>query len=733
MGVVYELPQLVGVESDVAAGVDEITLNRPAGAADIDTSILSVAIRGDRLLDLSAGGLDEWEQLWSVESPDEAETGGLRHYAFVRSGLWTSVTPTLVEDTSVINATVLTFSGVTLVHPADGAWGIGVLYPPLLSSTLALTDTEVQYLSDAPTLTLGFWSGRDNTTLSFTLADGWDELVDESNTSGGLRVGQAIGARRWVPQLYDNPAAWEATPSATPEAVIAGYVNLIGTTSITVDPRPENIEPGPYPQDVPFADGVHRVWHGWRGATVALQARLGGSGFRLDDDKFGRLGSARLGPSADGWVDLGDHFVSMRGTVGATSDDGVLTRFEPGSLEIVLDNSDQRFDTLNLASPWGDDWRVGTRIRFAVASTTELFNGLDPNRDNLLDAMPGWFVGRVVGMVASGYADEVPVVTINVVDDASLLQAYNGAEQAAVGAGDDLEDRILRIIAETSWPGEVVANVLHPDWPTATFQATTLAQPAWEMILLTCDSVAVVPQMLGNGKLSLDPISPDTENFRVVLAGDGPDDGDVLVVDVEIVDDDSQLRNFVDLARVGGSVRHYVNQSSIARYGDGVPYRWGRLDLPLQNDSDVDWLGNFIVAHTSEVSPRITAITVVPQLQGNDPTHLREAWLGGSLLGSIEVPVWDSVARIVSVRFSSDEFWRVHFTHPGTGQRIEQMVSIRGADWQVDPDMFMVRFVTSNVSSWFEILHLADPSWDDDDERVALSRLGRRLAAATTT
>ena len=479
------------------------------------------------------------------------------------------------------------------------------------------------------------------------------------------------------------------------------------------------------PEDITFADGVHRVWFGWSGGALLVQANLGGSAFRLDDDEFGRLNVARLGPSEDGWVDLAGDLEELSFDAGATDDDGVLTRVEAGRATLVLNDWDGNWDPTNDQSPYYQDWRLGAVVRIH-GNAAEQFDVHNPVTDAVGFALFGLFTGRVESIVASGHAEENPVVTVEIVDDISVLTASNPPASSPTGAGDLLEDRVLRIVENVGWDGNVDLNVVHPEWPDmATYQATTLAQSAWTELLLSCDAGLVAPCMGGDGALYVSPLSPDLSLYRKVKFGSADAD-EVPLVDVQVAYDRAQLRNVVTLGRTGGTAVTITDESSVTRHGR---HDWGRTDLPLENDSDVELIARKILGASSEPAPRITAIEVWPQLFGQSLYADAELWIDGALSVTNNLPIYFTLCLLTFQRLATSDLLSVQFTHPMTGREISQLVQVRGVQVRITPDEWQFRFVTSSVAPWFDIWTLADSSDSlAEAEQSRLSR-GHRLVA----
>jgi len=721
MATTRTLPTFRAAATNNDTGTTTLAVNLPTGTQATDWLIASIVVRDDRTVTTPSG--------WALYiSYSALPNPGFTHYIFARvAGAETSPVTFTADSSTTWSGSMVAFSNVSSILITDAAvdgWG-GPDASGFLSAPVSLTSGEATTVGEAPTLALYFAASRAEITVTWTAPSGFTERVDTSLGSTTLRFSQVVAEVSYA----TAPVPWSATPSGVHNKEGSAYLLLIGTTAWVPDVSVENTM-SPQSEIVPFYDGSHVVWAGWNGGALVVEVNLGGSAFRLNDDVFGRLNSARLGPSADGWVDLGADMTDLEMTVGATQDDGVLSRFEAGTLRVELGNWDQKFDPLNAAGPYYQDLHVGTKVRVAGTQYQYLVDTHDPALDTLGTSMFMLFVGRIVDFTADGYADEDPRVTFYVEDAVSEFVAYDAAEQDPVGAGDDLLERIERITEGMSWDGIVGADDPHPEWPDwATFQATTMAQPAWTEMLLTCDAANTIPVVRGDGVLVIEPSSPDTSIYGLVPFGDP--DGDMVGLDsADLAYGIEQVKNIIDAAQVGGSVQRFIDSTSAApgRYG---PRAWKRTDLPLQTDEQVARFGTFVLNHSSEAAPRITAMSVTPQVYGFDPYHDQQTYLFGVPSGGpVGLPVWWTLNRMVALRHDPFTICEVSFIHPHTGSIVSQRVMVRGASVVINDDVWEFRFTTTNVDSWFDIWTLADPS--DSLEDAELSRLsrGHRLAAA---
>lgn len=456
------------------------------------------------------------------------------------------------------------------------------------------------------------------------------------------------------------------------------------------------------------------VWSGWNGAFLTLYALVGGGSWTLadpaaadDEVASSRLNQNYLGPLAGDYVDIGCYLRELQMAKGATQDDGVLTRYESGVMTLELDNKNRLFDPTNIESAYYGRFDIGCEIQFRGGPA----EFLDPSHPFYFRPW-GLFRGYISSIVAGGYQESDPFVTVTVEDGTAILEAYNAAELSpAVGAGDTLNQRIDRILDEAQWP-ESYRLLAYID-SAATYAATTMAQPAWTELLLTGDAAHHIVFVDGWGRVMAVPqggVATEVDDPVDVTWGADPDAGQVCLTDVEIMKDNTQLRNMIDLARTGGTQRTYINESSKAKY---LPHRWQRMDLPLDNDGDVDELGGFLLAHSAEPVTQIRSMSVHPQLQARR-----------DVTGSHTSP-WDAV--LPNCQYVGFGKQLVRVPHPTTDEIFEQYVVIQGVAMRVTPDFWEIRFVTSALDSFLDAWTLAHADWSlVDAEQSRLSR-GHRL------
>ncbi len=720
MPVAKDYIDFVDAETNNQGGVAVFSVDVPAGASAGEKALLVLAIRDDRTFDPFA---DAWNALWEASDTSSGVTVGCWWIeidaAMITAGSWGF---TCSGGNSSWAGAVVVYDGLTAF--AGGTGDAGNLASPALN-------LDQGVLADQATSILYVGGARGASTIGFTPPSGFTERADISHTVNPCVAVTVAEKTTWT---FGDAGPWTATASGSPSKFVAGWVAVYGALDFiapTITGNPNTVQR----IDVPFLDGTHALWAGWSGGLLLAEANIGGSGFRLNDDTYGRLNTARLGPADDGWVDIGADLAELNIVAGASDDAGILSRSEAGQAQIVLKDWAGKWDPTNADSPYAQDWRLGCLIR--VGFTAYEYLALHEPSSDLVDDVDSWlwkmFLGRVDEMIVTGLADEDPIVTVIAVDAIATLSASDPLAQDPIGTCDLIDERVQRILDNVGSDVSIDFAAGHPEWngtgssgETYEYQSTTMAQPAWTEILLTCDAALSIPVLRGDGTMYLAPQAPNTFSYRrFEFAWDGVD---MAPVDVQPAYNRAQLRNVVTFAKIGGTEQSVADTESISRHGGRFEY--SRNDLPLSNDDDVLDLAGRVLARSADPTPRITSIGFWPQLFGSNLEHDVTAVFDGAELGTVASPVYGSLARLISHRHAEDDLLDITWRDARSGIEQSQVVMVRGFELRITPDEWQVRFVTTSIDSWFDIWTLADSS-DTllEAEQSRLSR-GHRLAAA---
>jgi hypothetical protein len=394
---------------------------------------------------------------------------------------------------------------------------------------------------------------------------------------------------------------------------------------------------------------LEALWAPW----IALEVELGLGVTRdpiltLDDPINGQLDFGLLGSPDSPYMDVSCDVRSLIWQSGATRSDGVLTRWEAGVATVVLDNRDGAYDV-------SQDPTAGTprlepmiplRIRGCLAGDT-----------NDIYLFMGYADDLAMGWDANGDA----TVTVIATDGTKLLSGYDAPELASpVGDGETSAQRAQRIITEAEWTGPV--NITAGG---LAMQSTTMAQDSWTQLLLNQDAEMGSTYIAPDGTFTFEPRSVwlAGQNDPTIKQKWGPDD--LRYENASVINDDTNLRNIVDAGRIGGTVITQRDSASVTAY---QAHRYGRSDLPLKNDADVQDWGNLVLQTSSTPAVRVDGLEVLPQIDGENlfPVVL-EAGYGDRWQVTVQTPgMLNPIVRPVQVRGWRHEvtadYWRVTFT-----------------------------------------------------------------------
>jgi hypothetical protein len=399
---------------------------------------------------------------------------------------------------------------------------------------------------------------------------------------------------------------------------------------------------------------------------VAFSSVAGGLGYLvLDDATLGKLNTGQLGTEV--YADVEDWFRGATVKRGVSRFDGIYGRAEAGTMQIVLDNNDRRFDPTNLAGPYvaagATQVKAGRAIRLRAiwnSVTYDLFRGfVDEPRLNYVRRGPS-------------------TATLTATDGTAAVANYDQNGGATVGAGEDTGARINRILDNMGWPA-AERNIAAGK---TTVQGTDLSANAWAEIVLTSDTELGEVYFDVDGKLTFrnrHALSTDTRsNTSQAVFGDANDGIELGFVDVELVADLNQTRNVIRAGRVGGTQQITEDASSIAEYRRRT---WQRSDLLHQTDIEVAAYAAYVLSLLKSNELRIATLKVDPLA---DPARLFPQVLGRKLGDRVTVK----------------------FTPPGGGTRISRDVFIRGIDHAIGLDTWETTLAFQDATNKFQFFVL---------------------------
>lgn len=334
--------------------------------------------------------------------------------------------------------------------------------------------------------------------------------------------------------------------------------------------------------------GVLTGWGNWRFfARAAVPNEAYG---RFDVDTFGHANFS------DGWRWY-DFTARWRGAEWTRGSSGLDQRPQVGEATLTLDNNDGALSRYNSASSWpsaptylGPDLLVQFGWRDQVAGTWRpAFTGL---------------VDEAEDDQAEGDADRW--ATWSLVETTAALALVDGAEQDVQGTGEDVFDRLDRLLTDAGWEYGTGTN-FGGSFINPTLQGTTLAGNRLSEIYLTADTGFVDAFADRYGRLDTwakgfgTPWTLDDGTTRVA----GSESLSTAVVSgstyrfqpwakaPKVTDSKVGMFNVVSIARAGGVARGEQDGPSVGLNG---PSAYSRFDLLMDSDDDLDaWMSYFLL------------------------------------------------------------------------------------------------------------------------------------------
>jgi hypothetical protein len=289
----------------------------------------------------------------------------------------------------------------------------------------------------------------------------------------------------------------------------------------------------------------------WHGGALGVEVEVGGDSWTLDASKLDV--DAFLGETVGGWAAMTCDVLQASWATGASRDDGVLTRTEAGTADVVLANPDRRYDPLWPSAPFYGRWQIGTRLR--------IFAGAPPAAPVL-----AWS-GTIDTLTLDGYAAGAPVCHVAAIDAVGRMNARNPVPLATpVGAGESAHARLTRILTRAGVPaasldvepaGPPMGATTHVDAPGV--EAQQVAQAArWTLWVDAAGVVHVHPFLI-----DATPVPPPDVIFDCTTPGHA------RALDVAYASDPLQVRSSIDATGSSGNVIHVQDDGSLDRLSVG--------------------------------------------------------------------------------------------------------------------------------------------------------------------
>jgi hypothetical protein len=347
------------------------------------------------------------------------------------------------------------------------------------------------------------------------------------------------------------------------------------------------------------------------------------------------LGTGTLG-TAVAWTDISAWVLGFTVTRPSTRLQGPLWNFQAGTVSIVLDNSDGRFDMDNAASPYAGFLvpMVPVRVRAVFGSITYgLYSGF----------ADGWLPAVVT--YEGGYTE----LTLPATDAFKVLAGITlAALGSPEGVGADTGARVRDILIRAGWYTSADRTVISTG--NSLLQGTTLGDTALNLMQIAADSEIGQLYVNGSGAVVFrarrDMLTDARSNTVQAVFGDLP--GTVQTAGTELAyaavgraSDDTTIGNDIQATRAGGTLQEAKDAPSIAQYLFARSY--ARSDLILQNDSDALNWAQWVLSVAKGGEDRFESLAIDPAA---DPYSLWPQVLGREIGDRIQI--WTRPAGLAS-------------------------------------------------------------------------------------
>lgn len=396
----------------------------------------------------------------------------------------------------------------------------------------------------------------------------------------------------------------------------------------------------------------------------------------LDNVTSGLLDTDVLGGPV--WTDISADVRSFSTSRGRSTP---IDRFQPGQVNIELDNMSGNYDSDNLAGAFVMNGAsqvqplVPVRITATWAGVTyPIFYGYASSWTPLYT--PGASSYQTCTLVATDAMD-------------ILSQFLPAVPSISQGAGETTDARIARVLNNAGWSQSL--RLLDPG--NMTLAATTLAQAASDDIQSAVDAELGRWYITGDGLVAFERRYSRIQNTRSrsfqAIWADKVQTGlfatNIVYSDIQRSNDYALVRNLIQGQRDGGTLE--IQQDLASQAVTQGPRTYNATSLELTTDNDVDSWCQLVRYLWSQPESRINSVTFQPL---GDPTNLWPECLG---------------------RLISDQV--LVFVNPAVGSTVAKFVFVEGIAHTVttSPPSWMTTFQHSSATKyeggWFL---LDDPS-----------------------
>ena len=344
------------------------------------------------------------------------------------------------------------------------------------------------------------------------------------------------------------------------------------------------------------------------------------------------------------WTDITTYVRAMTINRGRSA---VRQEFNAGSLTLLLDNTDGRFDPNNSSSPYDPDLKLGTPVRIQAlhsVTTYDLFRGH-------IDVWP----------LTYPQSGKDAMVKLDCVENLALIRSDELTAQAY--SLESTDTRLGNILDDVGWPAA------DRDFDSGVLEvaAQTFSGPASTLVGELLEAEQGDLYIAGNG----DATFKNRVAFSASTSQATYDPGTSLDYQrVSLIYDDDTLINTVAVTGLTGSAQTASDATSITDHG---PARFESTNISLIGEPDALNVAEWVVGTNKDVLVRVVGFDVQPH---SDPANLWPEVLGRELLELVTVKV----------------------DPPGAGTTLDQVVGIESIQHSVTPGEWLVTYTCFPLS-----------------------------------
>jgi len=289
------------------------------------------------------------------------------------------------------------------------------------------------------------------------------------------------------------------------------------------------------------------------------------------------------------WVDVSAYMISAQSRRGRSAE---MSRTDPGTFRVELDNSDRRFDPTYTSSPYYPNVIPMKRIRFRVTHNSTTYNV---------------WTGFIEGWPPVWSMPDYSVVSLSCVDGFDFLNTYDlDGEFSEQFSGE----RINAVLTQVGWPaGDRSIDTGQSRVQAATFAATD-EHKALDHIQNTGEQSELGVVYIGaDGKLVFHDRHRRLKSpYSISQATFGDAAGELPYESADPDYDRSRIENLIRVTRPGGTTQTVSDSTSQTAYGKRV----GAYTPALTSDIETKDMADFLLGSRKDPHYRFRGLTVQP-------------------------------------------------------------------------------------------------------------------------